>query len=50
MKKIGVDAISYYVPSIYLSIENLSNHRELDYGKLNKGLGLEKMSIAWFYI
>ena len=46
MKKIGVDAISYYVPSIYLSIENLSNHRDLDYQKLNKGLGLEKMAIA----
>ena len=46
MKKIGIDAISYYVPSIYLSIEKLSEHRNLDYEKLNKGLGLEKMAIA----
>tara|TARA_B100001287_G_scaffold150697_1_gene126843 strand:+ start:3377 stop:4795 length:1419 start_codon:yes stop_codon:yes gene_type:complete len=46
MKKIGIDAISYYVPSIYLSIEKLSKHRNLDFQKLNKGLGLEKMSIA----
>ena len=46
MKKIGIDAISYYVPSIYLSIEKLSEYRNLDYQKLNKGLGLEKMAIA----
>ena len=46
MKKIGIDAISFYVPSIYLSIEKLSKHRNLDFQKLNKGLGLEKMSIA----
>ena len=44
MKKIGIDAISYYVPSIYLSIEQLS--KNLDFQKLNKGLGLEKMAIA----
>ena len=46
MKKIGIYAISYYVPSIYLSIEKLSEHRNLDFQKLNKGLGLEKMAIA----
>ena len=46
MKKIGVDAISYYVPSIYLSIKQLSEKRNLDFKKLNKGLGLEKMAIA----
>ena len=46
MKKIGVDAISYYVPSIYLSIEELSKNRNLNFEKLNKGLGLEKMAIA----
>tara|TARA_Y200000002_G_C22681623_1_gene664344 strand:- start:1897 stop:3315 length:1419 start_codon:yes stop_codon:yes gene_type:complete len=46
MSKIGIDAISYYVPSIYLSIEELSKNRELDYEKLSKGLGLEKMAVA----
>ena len=46
MKRIGIDAISYYVPSIYLSIEELSKNRNLNYEKLNKGLGLEKMAIA----
>ena len=38
MKKIGVDAISFYVPSIYLSIEELSKNRNLNFEKLNKGL------------
>ena len=46
MKKVWIEEISYYVPSIYLSIESLSKHRDLDYQKLNKGLGLEKMAIA----
>ena len=46
MKRIGIDAISYYVPSIYLSIEELSKNRNLDYDKLSKGLGLEKMAVA----
>ena len=35
MKKIGVDAISFYVPSIYLSIEELSKNRNLNFEKLN---------------
>ena len=46
MNKIGIDAISYYVPSIYLSIEELSKNRNLNYAKLRNGLGLEKMAIA----
>ena len=46
MSTIGIDAISYYVPSIYLSIEELSKNRNLNYEKLRYGLGLEKMAIA----
>ena len=46
MSKIGIDAISFYVPSIYLSIEELSKNRNLNYEKLINGLGLEKMAIA----
>lgn len=46
MNRIGIDAISYYVPSIYLSIEELSKNRNLNYAKLRNGLGLEKMAIA----
>ncbi len=45
MKLIGIDAISFYVPKIYLSIKELSKNRDLEYEKLSKGLGLEKMSI-----
>ena len=45
MKLIGIDAISFYVPKIYLSINELSKNRDLEYEKLSKGLGLEKMSI-----
>ena len=42
--KIGIDAISYYVPSHYLPIEALANARNIEYAKLNKGLGLTSMS------
>ena len=45
MRLIGIDAISFYVPKIYLSIKELSKNRDLEYEKLSKGLGLEKMSI-----
>lgn len=43
--KIGIDAISYYVPKTYLPIEVLAKARGIEYAKLNKGLGLEKMAI-----
>ena len=39
MKKVGIDSISFYVPNIYLSIEELSASRDLEFEKLNKGLG-----------
>ena len=45
-KKIGIDSISFYVPSLYLSIEDLANKREIPFEKLNKGLGLNKMAVA----
>ena len=43
--KVGIDAINYYVPKIYLPIESLANARGIEYAKLNKGLGLEKMAL-----
>jgi hydroxymethylglutaryl-CoA synthase len=43
--KIGIDAISYYVPKTYLPIESLAIARGIEYAKLNKGLGLERMAI-----
>ena len=36
MKKVGIDSISFYVPNIYLSIEELSASRDLEFEKLNK--------------
>ena len=42
--KIGIDAISYYVPNHYLPIEDLANFRNIEYAKLNRGLGLTAMS------
>ncbi len=41
----GIDAISFYVPQLYVSIEDLAIARDIAYEKLNKGLGLNKMAI-----
>jgi hydroxymethylglutaryl-CoA synthase len=46
MKNIGIDSISFYTPEIFLPIKILAKERGISYDKLNKGLGLEKMSIA----
>ena len=45
-KKIGIDAISFYVPSLYLPIKELAEKRNIPFEKLNLGLGLNKMAIA----
>lgn len=37
--------MAYYVPSIYVSIEAFAKARNMDFAKLNKGLGLNKMAI-----
>lgn len=42
---VGIDAMAFYVPSIYLDIKELAMARNLEYEKLNKGLGLEKMAL-----
>lgn len=41
----GIDDISTYIPSLMLPIETLADARNLEYAKLNKGLGLEAMSV-----
>ena len=46
MKHIGIDAIAFYVPDLYLPIKDLAEKRDIPFEKLNKGLGLEKMAIA----
>ena len=45
MKPVGIDALSYYVPQLFVSIEELAERRDIPYPKLNKGLGLERMAI-----
>jgi len=42
--KVGIEAASFYVPHLYLDIEELAKNRDLDPMKLRKGLGLHKMA------
>ncbi|MFN5090972.1 MAG: hydroxymethylglutaryl-CoA synthase family protein [Bacteroidota bacterium] len=43
---VGIDDIAAHLPHIYLKIEDLSIARNIEYAKLNKGLGLTNMSLA----
>ena len=40
----GIEAASYYVPSLYLEIKDLAEKRNIEPAKLEKGLGLHKMA------
>ncbi len=42
--KVGIDAITFDLPKIYLSIKELALNRNIEPDKLTKGLGLHKMS------
>ncbi len=42
---VGIDDMALYVPKLYLSIEELAKERQLEYAKLNKGLGLVRMAV-----
>jgi len=42
---VGICDMALYVPKLYLNIEKLAIERNLEYDKLNKGLGLESMRI-----
>lgn len=44
MKKVGIDSLAYYVPSLYVDIEELALKRDISAEKLIKGLGLQKMA------
>ena len=44
MKKVGIDSLSYYVPSLYVDIEELATVRNIPPEKLVNGLGLKKMA------
>lgn len=41
---VGIDDMAAYIPKLYLPIETLAEKRQLEYAKLNKGLGLAAMS------
>jgi hydroxymethylglutaryl-CoA synthase len=41
----GIDDMAFYVPNLYLPIADLAEKRQLDYAKLNKGLGLTHMAV-----
>lgn len=43
--KVGIEALSIYVPNIYLSIKTLAEKRKIDPDKLELGLGLKKMAV-----
>ncbi len=45
MKKIGIDAISFYVPTLKVSMQDLAERRNIPYEKLNRGLGLQAMTV-----
>ncbi|MBO6605209.1 hydroxymethylglutaryl-CoA synthase family protein [Psychroserpens sp.] len=42
--KIGIDAISFYVPKLYVSMETLAEARGIPVEKLQRGLGLQNMA------
>jgi hydroxymethylglutaryl-CoA synthase len=43
---VGIDDLSAYVPQLFLPIETLAQARDIPFAKLNKGLGLEAMSLT----
>ena len=43
--RVGIEAVSIYVPELYLSIRDLAEKRNLDPDKLELGLGLKKMAV-----
>jgi len=48
MKKVGLDSISYYVPSLFVDIKDLAIKRDIEPEKLTLGLGLKKMATPDF--
>ena len=45
MNATGVDAIAFYVPQLYVSMDNLAQARGIPAEKLKRGLGLQKMAV-----
>lgn len=43
--RFGIDVASFYIPSLYLDINDLAENRQIEQAKLEKGLGLHKMAL-----
>lgn len=41
----GIEAVGYYIPSLYLEIKDLAEKRGIEPAKLEKGLGLHRMGL-----
>jgi len=46
LNTVGIDDMSLYIPNLYFDIKDLAEARNIDYLKLNKGLGLSQMAIT----
>ena len=42
---VGIDDIAIHFPRLYMDMKDFAELRGADFGKLNKGLGLEAMAI-----
>ena len=45
MSDVGIDDIAIHFPRLYFDMRDFADFRGADFGKLNKGLGLEAMAI-----
>ena len=45
MTEVGIDDIAIHFPKLYFGMEDFAEFRGADFGKLNRGLGLEAMAI-----
>lgn len=45
MTTTGIDAIAFYVPQLYVSMDNLAEARGIPAEKFKRGLGLQKMAV-----
>ena len=45
MVNVGIDDVAIHFPRLYMDMRDFAEMRGADYGKLNKGLGLEAMAI-----
>ena len=45
MVKVGIDDVAIHFPRLFMDMRDFAEMRGADYGKLNKGLGLEAMAI-----